>query len=68
MQERPEEREVLSPRELAAYLGCSDSYVAELLANGSIKSFKVGRLRKIRLADARRFIDERAREEEAVAG
>lgn len=60
MQERPEEREVLSPKDLAEYLGCSDSYVAELLANGSISSFKIGRLRKVRRTDAERFVDELA--------
>lgn len=48
---------MLSPEELATYLGCGRTFVYHLLANGSIPSVKLGRLRRVRRVDADAFIE-----------
>ncbi len=50
-------REILSPEELAEFLGCSRTFAYKLLAERAIPSFKVGRLRRVRLSDARDFVE-----------
>jgi excisionase family DNA binding protein len=58
----PEEvraKETLSPEDVAVLGGCGRTMAYMLLAEGSIPSFKVGRLRRVRRADAERFIAER---------
>jgi excisionase family DNA binding protein len=52
-------KEILSPEELAAYLGCSRTFTYTLLAAGAIPSFKVGKLRRVRLSDARDYVEHR---------
>ena len=50
-------REILSPEELADFLGCSRTFAYKLLAEKSIPSFKVGKLRRVRLSDARDYVE-----------
>ncbi len=52
-------REILSPEELADLLGCSRTFAYKLLAEKAIPSFKVGKLRRVRLSDARDFVERR---------
>ncbi len=52
------ERALLSPEKLATYLGCGRTYAYKLLADGSIPSVKLGRLRRVRRQDADRFIEQ----------
>jgi excisionase family DNA binding protein len=49
-------REVLSPEQLADYLGCGRTTASQLLREERIPSFKVGRLRRIRATDVDRFV------------
>jgi excisionase family DNA binding protein len=51
--------EILTPDELAEFLRCSRTYARELLTQGEIPSFKLGKLRRVRLSDAERFVEER---------
>ena len=53
------DREVLSPEELAEFLGCGRTYAYKLLARGEIRSFKIGRLRRIRRQDVERYLQTR---------
>ena len=50
-------REILSPEELADFLGCGRTFAYKLLAEKSIPSFKVGKLRRVRLSDARDYVE-----------
>lgn len=56
----PATKQVLSPDELATYLGIGRTNAYSLLAkgpeDGGIRSFKLGRLRKVWRADADEFI------------
>jgi len=52
-------REILSPEELADFLGCSRTFAYKLLAERAIPSFKVGKLRRVRLSDARDYVERR---------
>jgi excisionase family DNA binding protein len=54
---RTVEPAMLSPEELATYLGCGRTYAYGLLADGSIPSVKLGRLRRVRRVDADAFIE-----------
>jgi excisionase family DNA binding protein len=49
-------REVLSPDQLAEYLGCGRTTAYQLLREGRIPSFKVGRLRRIRTGDVDHYV------------
>ena len=49
--------EVLSAEQLAMYIGCGRTYAYKLISDGSIPSFKLGRLRRVRRSDADRFIE-----------
>jgi excisionase family DNA binding protein len=59
-----EARKILSPEELAEYLGCGRTYAYSLLAGPTpcIRSFKIGRLRRIRQEEVDRYVAERMRE------
>jgi excisionase family DNA binding protein len=54
-------RALFSPDEAAAYLGVGKTQMYELLRDGTIPSFKINRLRKVRRADLDSFIDEQLR-------
>ena len=56
-----EARDLLSPEQLAEHLGCGRTYVYSLLAgpNPAIRSFKIGRLRRIRRQDVDSYVAER---------
>jgi excisionase family DNA binding protein len=57
--ENPATKELLSPEELADFLGCGRTFAYRLLAEKTIPSFTIGRLRRVRLVDAREFIERR---------
>jgi len=59
MRPNGEPRELLSPEQLADYLGCGRTYAYGLLANREIPSFKLGKLRRVRRVDVDRFVEER---------
>lgn len=61
----PVEAALLSPEELAVYLGCGRTYAYSLLADGTIPSVKLGRLRRVRRVDADAFIERLAADEQA---
>jgi excisionase family DNA binding protein len=48
---------LFSVKDLAAYLSCSRTYAANLIADGTIPSFKVGTLRRMRKADVDGYIE-----------
>lgn len=62
--ERTAAKELLSPEELADYLGCGRTYAYQMLARGELPSLKLGRLRKVRRTDVDEFIERRLRSEE----
>ena len=51
-------KETLSPEDMAVLVGCGRTMAYLLLADGSIPSFKVGRLRRVRRTDVERFIEQ----------
>jgi excisionase family DNA binding protein len=58
----PEEvraKETLSPEDVAVLVGCKRTTAYKLLADGSIASYTVGRLRRARRADVERSIEQR---------
>lgn len=57
---RAVEPAMLSPEELATYLGCGRTYAYKLIADGAVRSVKLGRLRRVRRADADAFIEDLA--------
>ncbi len=56
----PQRKEVMSVEELAEYLGVGRTYAFGLVRDEVIPSFKIGRLRKVRLEDARAYVDRMA--------
>ncbi len=52
---------VLSPEELAEFLGVGRTTAYGLLRTGEIPSFTIGRLRRVRRRDAEDFMEERIR-------
>jgi excisionase family DNA binding protein len=61
-QSRPEVNSndsLLSLNDLAQYLSCSRSYAAMLIAEGTIPSFKIGSLRRVRRSDLDAYIETR---------
>lgn len=48
---------LLSLKDLAGYLSCSRTYAASLLADGTIPSFKVGTLRRVRKSDIDAYVE-----------
>ena len=57
-------KDVMSPEELAEYLGCGRTYAYSLLKEGQIRSFKLGRLRRILRKDVERYLEALAKEED----
>lgn len=51
-------KDVLTPDEVAQHLKCGRTKTYELIAQNAIPSFRVGRLRRVRLADLEAYIDE----------
>jgi excisionase family DNA binding protein len=54
-------REVMSPEELAEYLGLGRTYTYKLLMTGEIPSFKIGKLRRVRRIDVDAYLEEQVR-------
>ena len=50
---------LLSPQELAAFLGLGLTSTYSLLKAGVIPSVRIGRLRKVRRSDVEKFIEDR---------
>ena len=50
---------LMSPEELARFLGLGRTYTYRLLAEGKIPCVRIGRLRKVRRTDAERFVKAR---------
>jgi excisionase family DNA binding protein len=57
-EQRTYREEVLTPDELAEFLRCGKSYARELLRDGSIPSFKLGKLRRVLRRDAERYVEQ----------
>jgi excisionase family DNA binding protein len=56
---------LLSPEQLAAYLGCGRTFAFKLIAESRIPSIKLGRLRRVRRQDADAFVERLAEAERA---
>ena len=54
-------REVMSPEQLAEYLGLGRTYTYQLLMNREIPSFKIGKLRRVRRVDVDAYLEEQVR-------
>jgi excisionase family DNA binding protein len=54
-------REVLRPQDLAAFLGCGSTTSYALIADGSIKSFRVRSRLQVHRADAEAYVQEQRR-------
>ncbi len=50
---------LMSPEELAQFLGLGRTYTYRLLAGGAIPCVRIGRLRKVRRTDAEKFVEAR---------
>jgi excisionase family DNA binding protein len=50
---------LLSLNDLAEYLSCSRTYAAGLISSGTIPSFKLGSLRRVRKSDVDAYIESR---------
>jgi excisionase family DNA binding protein len=50
---------LMSPEELAEFLGISRTYTYQLLAKGVIPCARIGRLRKVRRTEVDRFVEDR---------
>jgi excisionase family DNA binding protein len=50
---------LMSPGELARFLGLGRTYTYRLLAEGEIPCVRIGRLRKVRRTDAEKFVEAR---------
>lgn len=49
---------VFTPDEAAVFLGVRRSYLYQLLRDGRLRSFRIGRLRRIHKRDATAFLEE----------
>lgn len=58
------DREVFSPTEAADYLGIGRTTLYSLLAEGRVRSLKIGRLRKVRRADLDSYVNELVEEQD----
>ena len=50
---------LMSPEQLADYLGIGRTFAYQLLAQKRIPSFTIGKLRRVRKADVDRYIEHR---------
>lgn len=57
--EPPAEMRLLTPEQAAQILGCGRSYMFHMIASGEVRSIKVGRLRRIPIAEVERYIARR---------
>ena len=48
---------LLSPNQLAAYLACSRAHATKLISDGTIPSFKLGTLRRVRKSDVDAYVE-----------
>ena len=55
-------RDVMTPEQLAHYLGCGRTHAYAILRSGDIPSFTIGRLRRVRRVDVDRYVERRLRE------
>jgi len=51
--------ELMSPEQLAEYLGIGRTFAYQLLGQKRIPSFTIGKLRRVRKADVDRYIEHR---------
>ncbi len=51
------EKESLSPEEVAVVLNCGRTMAYKLIADGVIRSFRVGRLRRVRRQDVDAYME-----------
>ena len=56
---------LLSLKDLARYLSCSRTHAAKLLAEGTIPSFKVGSLRRVRKFDVEAYVEKQLSKNES---
>jgi excisionase family DNA binding protein len=49
---------ILSPEQLAAYLGIGRTLAYQILAQKRIPSFTIGKLRRVRKSDVDRYVEE----------
>jgi excisionase family DNA binding protein len=54
---------LLTPRQVGRVLGLGSSKVAELISEGTLRSIKIGRARRVRRSDLDRFLEGRSRAE-----
>ncbi len=47
---------LMTPEQVAEYLGCGRTFSYELLRSGAIPSVKVGRLRRVRREDVEAYV------------
>ena len=52
------EEAILSPEQLAAYLGIGRTLAYQILAQKRIPSFTIGKLRRVRRSDVDRYVEE----------
>jgi excisionase family DNA binding protein len=56
---------LLTPEQVAAYLGCGRTYAYKMLQTGEIPSLKIGRLRRVRLEDVFEYVRKQLDEQES---
>ncbi len=64
----PHQRRVYSPAQVAEYLGCQRGFVFQLIRTGELRSFKLGRLRRISADSIDAFLSRKVEEIEPDAG
>jgi excisionase family DNA binding protein len=58
------DREFMSSEEIRQWLGLGKTKTQELLQNGTIPSYRIGRIRRIRRQDVERFLEQNRYETE----
>ncbi len=56
---------LLSLNDLADYLSCSRTYAASLISSGTIPSFKLGSLRRVRKSDVDAYVEKQLSKNES---
>lgn len=54
-------REIMTPEELAGYLGIGRTNTYRLITSGEVPSLKIGKLRRVRRVDVDRWLAERVK-------
>jgi excisionase family DNA binding protein len=52
-------KETLTVEDVAVLIGCGRTVAYRLVADGSLPSYRIGRLRRVRRTDVENFIDSR---------